>query len=35
MTQDNLVSYRRNQKWINDAIERYKTQKELAFHLRI
>lgn len=33
MTQDNLVSYRRNQKWINDAIERYKKQKELAYSI--
>ena len=33
MTQDNLVSYRRNQKWINDAIERYKTQKDLAYSI--
>ena len=33
MTQENLVSYRRNQKWINDAILRYKEQKELAYSI--
>ena len=33
MTQENLVSYRRNQKWINDAILRYKAQKELAYSI--
>ena len=33
MTQENLVSYRRNHKWINDAILRYKEQKELAYSI--
>ena len=33
MTQEILVSYRRNQKWINDAILRYKEQKELAYSI--
>lgn len=33
MTQEKLVSYRRNQEWINNAIERYKKQKELAYSI--
>lgn len=33
MTRDDLISYRRNQQWINDAIKRYKAQKELAYSI--
>lgn len=33
MNRENLISYRKNQQWINDAIERYKKQKELAYSI--
>lgn len=33
MTRDDLISYRRNQQWINDAIKRYEEQKELAYSI--
>lgn len=33
MTREDLISYRRDQQWINDAIERYKIQKELAYSI--
>lgn len=33
MNREDLISYRKNQQWINDAIERYKKQKELAYSI--
>ena len=33
MDKEDLISYRRNQQWIEDAIKRYKAQKELAYSI--
>ena len=33
MNREDLINYRRNQQWINDAMQRYKSQKELAYSI--
>lgn len=33
MNREDLINYRRNQQWINDAMQRYRSQKELAYSI--